>query len=78
MKETESKNCSVLTIGQAIKKARKSRGFTQAKVAKKLGVAQTTICYWETDRFSPNLMLAICLADVLGITLDELVGRGRQ
>lgn len=67
-----------MTIGQAIKKARKSKGYTQAKVAKKLGVAQTTITYWETDRFSPCLMLAICLADVLGITLDELVGRSNR
>jgi len=64
-----------MTTGQAIKKARKRKGFTQAKVAAKLGVAQTTISFWETDRFYPSLMLAICLADVLGITLDELVGR---
>lgn len=64
-----------MTIGQAIKKARKSKGYTQAKIAKKIGVKQSTVSFWETDRFSPTIMLAVCLADALGITLDELVGR---
>ena len=64
-----------MTIGQNIKKLRKERGITQAKLAKKIGVYQSTITWWEHDDRMPTIFNAICLADVFGITLDELVGR---
>lgn len=64
-----------MTTGQAIQKARKSKGYSQTKVATLLGVGQTTVSFWETDRYMPSLMLAISLADVLEISLDELIGR---
>ena len=64
-----------MTTGQALKKARRSKNLTQAELAAKIGVAQITVSFWETDRNSPCLIFLISLADVLGISLDELVGR---
>lgn len=67
-----------MTTGQAIKKARKAKGYTQLDIARKLGVHQITVSLWETDRNSPCLIFLISLADVLGISLDELVGRSNR
>ena len=64
-----------MTIGETIKKARISKGLTQTKLAKKSGVANFTISLWETNKAYPSIIPLICIADVLNVTLDELVGR---
>lgn len=64
-----------LTIGQAIKKARKSKKFTQAKLEAKTGLSRASISHWENDVVTLNTINAISIADALGVTLDELVGR---
>lgn len=67
-----------MTIGQSIKKARKSRKLKQVELAEMAGVSRLTISFWECDKFMPTILLLICVADVLNITLDELVGRSKQ
>ena len=64
-----------MTIGQAIKKARTEAGYTQQKLAIKSGVSANTIRFWEKDRIVPSVILLSCVADVLNISLDELIGR---
>ena len=67
-----------MTIGQSIKATRKSKGVTQTKLAEKVGVRQCVFSWWETDRATPSIIFLICIADVLDVTLDELVGRNVQ
>lgn len=64
-----------MTIGEAIKAARKARGLKQIELAEKAGISVNTIRFWETDRTSPTAIFLCCVADVLDVTLDELVGR---
>ena len=64
-----------MTIGQAIRKARKAKGYTLMKLAAKSGVSYSTIGYWERGIVCPNVVPLIAVADILNITLDELVGR---
>lgn len=64
-----------MTVGEAMRKAREAKGFTQRKLAAKVGITNTTISNCETDRHYPNLFTVISIADVLGISLDDLVGR---
>ncbi len=64
-----------MTIGQAIRKARRAKGYTLKKLAEKSGVTYTTISNWECNRVFPNVVPLMAVADTLGITLDELVGR---
>jgi transcriptional regulator with XRE-family HTH domain len=64
-----------LTIGQSIRKARKAKKLTQKKLEAKAGLSRQSIGRWEQDRVCPNVINAISMADALGITLDELVGR---
>ncbi len=51
------------------------RGLSQGEVARKSGIWQPVISTWELDKVNPTLPMAIILADTLGISLDELVGR---
>lgn len=67
-----------MTVGEAVRKARKSKGFTLHKLAEKAGVSPMTISNAEKDRFYPSLLTMVSLADALEISLDELVGRTRR
>ena len=64
-----------MTIGQSIREARKSKGLTQRKLEVEAGVSQGALSNWEKDIYSPSIFNLICLADVLSVSLDELVGR---
>lgn len=62
-----------LYIGDNLKHFREEKGLTQRDVAIKLGIAQNTVSSWETDRTEPNLTQLAQLADLYGITREELV-----
>ena len=64
-----------MTIGQSIRRQRENKGMTQIALAKRIGIPNVYISWWETDRNIPSIFHAVCLADVFEITLDELVGR---
>jgi DNA-binding XRE family transcriptional regulator len=66
---------SSITIGQSIWRQRKKHGMTQVTLANIIGVPSCYISWWETGRYCPSIFFAVCLADVFGISLDELVGR---
>lgn len=66
-----------MTIGQAIRKAREHRGLTQQKLAELSGIAVLTLQGWERDKFTPTVILLMGVADILEISLDELVGRNK-
>lgn len=67
-----------MTIGQAIRNARREREFSQHLLAYKSGITQSAISYWENDKREPSIAHLILIADALCISLDELVGRGRR
>jgi transcriptional regulator with XRE-family HTH domain len=64
-----------MKIGESIKKARKERGYTLNKLSKKSGVSVGTIHNWEKERTIPNVFILACVADVLKISIDDLIGR---
>ena len=65
----------MLTIGEAIKKARVAKRYTKADLARKTGLSYQTLDKWEKGKTYPNVFNLIPIADALGVTLDELVGR---
>ena len=67
-----------MTIGKAIRKARRDREYTLARLSQESGVAYMTLCNWEHGRVFPNLIPLIDVADVLNISLDELIGREQK
>lgn len=51
---------------------RKSRGWSQQRLADELGVSRQTIVSIETGRFDPSLPLAFRLAQVFDCLIEEL------
>lgn len=64
-----------MTIGQHINLVRSKHNVTLAELERKSGVSQWTLCGWIYKGSDPSITLLICVADALGVTLDELVGR---
>ena len=63
------------TFGQKVKYHRCRKGMTIVDLAEKIGVSPSTISLMERDRSEPTLLVATCLADVFGVSLDYLAGR---
>ena len=64
-----------MSIGQAMRAARTKKGWTQLRLAEQIGVSEPYYSAWENDRHTPSIQALIRIADVLGISLDELTGR---
>lgn len=64
-----------LNIGEAIRKARLDKGYSILKMAEIAQVTFNTVYRWEKGLSYPNVFNLIPIADALGLTLDELVGR---
>ena len=53
---------------------RKEKGYTQAKLAKALHVARSTVAMWETGGTSPDAGQLAAMATFLGVSVDEILG----
>ena len=63
-------------LSDSVKKLRKSKGWSQQKLAEKAGLSFNTVSKIEQGfAKQPTMQTLIKLADALGITLDRLVGR---
>lgn len=60
------------TIGKKLYELRKQSGFTQDYVAEKLGVSAQAVSKWENDIACPDIMTLPHIAELYGITIDEL------
>ena len=67
-----------LTFGERLRKARKSKGITQAELAEAIGVHEMTIRRWETDKRSPRIEEIRALASFLEIPVDFLMGESEK
>ena len=65
-----------MTIGKNIAQYRKALGMTQEDLAQKLGVTNQAVSKWELEQACPDVMLLPALADIFGIAIDALFGRG--
>lgn len=65
------------TIGSFISVLRRANGMTQAELAEKLFVSDKTVSRWERDESTPDLTLIPVIADLFGVTVDELL-RGQR
>lgn len=61
------------TIGQFIAALRKANGLTQQEVADRLNVSNKAVSRWERDECTPDISLIPALAELLGVTCDELL-----
>ncbi|MBE5732121.1 MAG: helix-turn-helix transcriptional regulator [Clostridiales bacterium] len=60
-----------MKIGHYIRELRREKGYTQAQLAKEIGVSQKAIDYWERDVNEPKLSYIIALVKAFDLTYDE-------
>ncbi len=65
------------TIGGFIAVLRKASGMTQRELAEKLNVSDKTVSRWERDESAPDLATIPVLAEIFGVSCDELL-RGQR
>lgn len=65
------------TIGRFIAALRKASGMTQRDLAERLGVSDKSVSRWERDEGAPDLSILPVLAEIFGVTCDELL-RGER
>ena len=65
------------TMGAFIAALRKAGGMTQRELAEKLNVSDKSVSRWERDDGAPDLSLIPVIAEVFGVTCDELL-RGER
>lgn len=65
-------------IGSFIAVLRKANGLTQRDLAEKLNVSDKSVSRWERDDGAPDLSLVPVLAEIFGVTCDELLRGERQ
>ncbi len=61
------------SVGNRIKRLRKALGFTQAKLATKLGIKAPSVVQWESDKTNLSGENLLSAAKVLGVTPDYLL-----
>ena len=62
-------------IGERIKQLRKAKGYSQYKVADKLNITQGAVSQWEQGKSNPDTAQLIALADLFGVSIDDLLDR---
>lgn len=60
-------------LGQRIARLRRNKDMTQEMLAEALGVSPQAVSKWETDNSCPDIALLLELAELLGVTVDELL-----
>ena len=58
-----------------IKKLREAAGMTQAELAARLQLTTPSVTKWELGRANPTYDNLIQLAEIFGVSLDEVAGR---
>lgn len=62
------------TLGNRIAANRKRLGLTQDQLAEQLGVTPQAVSKWENNQSCPDIAILPKLAQIFGITTDELMG----
>lgn len=61
-------------FGENLKTLRKQKGFSQEELATRLHVVRQTISKWEKNLSVPNADTLIRLAEILEVSVSELLG----
>lgn len=62
-------------LAEQLKRVRNEKGLSQKALAKLLNVTQPAVAKWESGTREPSLDDLIKIADILGETIDFLLGR---
>ena len=55
-----------------VRSRREAKGWSQGELARRLGVSRQTINAIETDKYDPSLPLALRMAKLFAVPVDQL------
>jgi len=67
-----------MTLAEKLIQLRTDKGLSQTELAEHLEVSRQSVSKWETGQSVPDLDKIIHLADLFGVTVDELVREGER
>ena len=62
------------TFANSLKSLLEKRGMTQRALAEKLGTTEVTVSRYTSGNRTPNIETTVAIAEILGVSLDQLVG----
>lgn len=65
-----------MSLGENLQRLRKEKGLSQEDVAQKLFVSRQSVSKWENGNAEPGVDNLKALAELYGVTLDELMENG--
>ena len=63
-----------LNIGMNIKRLRLAKGLTQEQLAELLTISTAAVSKWEAKNTYPDITMLFPLAEIFGVSVDELLG----
>lgn len=63
------------TFGRRLARLRKEAGYSQRSLASEIGISNRMVAYYEAQTEHPPAHLLTPIADALGLTVDQLLGR---
>lgn len=66
------------SFGQRLSRLRKKKGLTQEDIASRITISPQAVSKWENDISSPDIQVLSQLADILGVSIDELLGHQKE
>lgn len=72
-KERGQEQMKKKSLGMMISSLRKENGMTQSELAEKMGVTDKAVSKWERDLSYPDVNSIPKLAEVFGVSVDELM-----
>ena len=66
------------SLGTLIAELRKQHGMTQLELAEKMGVTDKAVSKWERDLSCPDINSIPTLAEVLGVSVEELMQTNKE
>ena len=74
MKSTETNS----DFGKRLRRIRESKGLTQTKLAEISGISRRAIVHYESHVIKPPVDKINTLADILNVSIDELLGKKKS
>ena len=64
---------NTVNTGRFICELRKEKGLTQKELADKLNITDKAVSKWETGKCAPDISLLVSLAEILGVSVVEIL-----
>ena len=71
----QRKERKTMDFSQTLISMRKAKGWSQEQLGDMVGVSRQTVSKWELGDTTPEMDKLVALADLFGVSLDELTGR---